>query len=203
MAEIAKEFQLGSDFPRIDYPTWQKQVEVELKGAPFARRMISSTYEGISLQPIYTEEIYATARDPMGLPGYPPFLRGAQPLGNVAAGWDIRQEHAHPDPAIANAQIIEDLNGGVTSIDLRLDGATSQGLDADDPRASDLTGRDGVSVSCVADIERLAKGVRLDVAGFYFDPGQPFCRSRASMSPPRGTPAFRPATCSAVSTPIR
>ena len=73
MAEIAKEFQLGSDFPRIDYPTWQKQVEVELKGAPFARRMISSTYEGISLQPIYTEEIYATARDPVGLPGYPPF----------------------------------------------------------------------------------------------------------------------------------
>ena len=174
MAAIAKKFQLGSDFPRIDYPTWQAEVETKLKGAPFAKRMVSHTYEGIDLQPIYTEEIYATAHDPAGLPGYPPFLRGAQPLGNVLAGWDIRQEHAHPDPAVANAQIAEDLNGGVTSIDLRLDGAASQGLDADDPRASDLTGRDGVSVSCVGDIDRLAHGVRLDVAGFHLDPGAAF-----------------------------
>jgi methylmalonyl-CoA mutase len=174
VAAIAKEFQLGSDFPRIDYPTWQEEVEAKLRGAPFAKRMISHTYEGIDLQPIYTEEIYATAHDPAGLPGYPPFLRGAQPLGNMLAGWDIRQEHAHPDQAVANAQIAEDLNGGVTSIDLRLDGAASQGLDADDPRASDLAGRDGVSVSCVADIERLAQGVRLDVAGFYLDPGAAF-----------------------------
>ena len=108
------------------------------------------------------------------MPGYPPFVRGAQPLGNTLAGWDIRQEHAHPDPAVANAQILEDLDGGVTSIDLRLDGAAMQGLDADDRRAAELTGRDGVSVSSVADIERLVQGVKLDIAGFHFDAGAAF-----------------------------
>ncbi len=174
MVAIAKEFQLGSDFPVIDQAAWQKQVEVELKGAPFAKRMITRGYEGIELQPLYTEEMFPTAADPAGLPGYQPFVRGAQPLGNRLAGWDIRQEQAHPDPAVANTQILEDLNGGVTSIDLRLDGAAAQGLDADDPRAGELTGRDGVSVSSAGDLQTLARGVHLDIAGFHFDAGAAF-----------------------------
>ena len=58
---IAKEFHLGSDFPKIDHATWRKEVEADLKGAPFAKRMISQTYEGIELQPLYTEETFPTA----------------------------------------------------------------------------------------------------------------------------------------------
>ena len=108
------------------------------------------------------------------MPGYPPFVRGAQPLGNALAGWDIRQEHAHPDPAVANAQILEDLDGGVTSIALRLDGAAMLGLDTDDTHAAELTGRDGVSLACVADVERLVQGVKLDIAGFHFVAGGAF-----------------------------
>ncbi len=174
MVAIAKEFRLGSDFPSIDRATWQREVEADLKGVPFAKRMISHSYEGIELQALYTEEVFPTANDPAGLPGYPPFVRGAHPLGNVLAGWDIRQAHAHPDPAVANAQILEDLNGGVTSIDLRLDGAVRHGLDADDPRAADLIGRDGVSISSVADMGRLAHGMKLGMAGFHFDAGAGF-----------------------------
>jgi methylmalonyl-CoA mutase len=49
---------------------------------------------------------------------------------------DVRQEHAHPDPAVANSHILEDLNGGDTSIDLRLDGAAMHGRDADNPHAA-------------------------------------------------------------------
>jgi methylmalonyl-CoA mutase len=171
---IAKEFRLAADFPTIDYAAWQKQVEIELKGAPFAKRMVSRLYEGIELQPLYTEEMFPTAGDPAGLPGYAPFVRGAQVLGNVLAGWDVRQEHAHPDPAVANSQILEDLNGGVSSIDLRFDGAGMHGFDADDQKAAELTGRDGVSVSSVADITRLTQGVKLDIAGFHLDAGAAF-----------------------------
>ena len=174
MVSIAKEFQLGSDFPKIDYAMWRKQVEADLKGAPFEKRMFSRSYEDIELQGLYTEEIFPTADDPGGLPGYPPFVRGARPLGKALAGWDVRQEHAHPNTAVANAEVIEDLDGGVTSIELRLDGAAMQGLDADDRRAADLTGRDGVSVSSVADIERLVQGVKLNIAGFHFDSGAAF-----------------------------
>ena len=161
MVAIAKEFHLGSDFPTIDHATWQKQVERISKArrspngwsptSTKASNCSRSTPRRCFRQPAIRPDCRATQ----------PFMRGAQPLGNVLTGWDIRQEHAHPDPAVANAQILEDLNGGVTSIDLRLDGAARHGLDADDPRAVELTGRDGVSISSVADIGRLAHGVKL------------------------------------------
>jgi methylmalonyl-CoA mutase len=171
---IAKELQFKSDFPKIDEPTWQHLAEKELKGAPFAKRMVTRTYDGIDLQPFYNETSFATGQDPAGLPGYAPFTRGTQPLGNLLAGWDIRQENAHPDPAIANTQILEDLGDGVVSVDLRLDGAGSHGLDADDPLAAGLTGRGGVSLSCGVDFEHLIAGVKLDIAGLFFDVGGAF-----------------------------
>jgi methylmalonyl-CoA mutase len=173
MVALAKEFRLGSSFPRIDHAVWQQEVEADLS------RMVTRGYEGIDLQPLYTEATFPTATDPAGLPGFPPFLRGAQPLGNVLCGWDIRQEHAHPDPAVANAQILDDLNGGVTSIDLRLDAASRHGFDPDDPRAAGLVGRDGVSIASVADMNRLADHVRLSIAGFHFDAGAAFLPAAA------------------------
>jgi len=174
MVTIAKEFQLGSDFPTVDYATWRRQVEAELKGAPFEKRIFSRSYEGVELKGLYTEEIFPTADDPGGFPGQPPFVRGPRQPDRTVAGWDIRQEHGHPDPAVANAEIIEDLAGGVTSIELRLDDAASQGLDADDIIAAELMGRNGVSVSSAADIERLVRDVKLDVAGFHIDAGAAF-----------------------------
>ncbi len=174
MISIEKEFQPGSDFPTINHASWVELVETEIKDAPFARRMTSHLYEGIALEPLFTEESFPTADDPSGFPGSPPYTRGARSLGTMLVGWDIRQEHAHPDPAVANAQILEDLSEGVTSIDLRLDGAGVMGLDADDPDAAAVTGRDGVSLSCGADFDRLLAGVKLGIAGFYFDPGGAF-----------------------------
>ena len=132
---IAKEFTLGNDFPKIDYATWRKAVEAELKGGPFDKKMVSHTYEGIDLQPIYTEEIFPTSGDPFGVPGFPPFVRGSRVLGNSLTGWDIRQEHAAADPAEVNAQILDDLRNNVRSIVVRLDAASRAGYDVDDPIA--------------------------------------------------------------------
>jgi methylmalonyl-CoA mutase len=171
---IPKDFSTGSEFPKIDHATWVALVETEIKDAPFAKRMTSHLYEGIEIEPLFTEESFPTAGDPSGFPGGAPFARGGTLLGNTLNGWDIRQEQAHPDPATANAQILADLEEGVTSIDLRLDGAGSLGLDADDPMAASLTGREGVSLSCAADFDRLLAGVKLDIAGIHFEPGGAF-----------------------------
>ena len=176
---IAKEFSLGNDFPRIDYLTWRKAVEADLKGAPFEKKMVSRTYEGIDLQPIYTEEIFPTSGDPFGAPGFPPFVRGSQVLGNSLAGWNIRQEHAAPDPAEANAQILDDLRNNVSSIVLRLDAASSAGYDADDQNAADLSGRDGVIISAAADLQRALDQVHLDIAGVWLDAGGAFLPAAA------------------------
>src|SRR5690606_29637830 len=40
--------------------------------------------------------------------------------GRYPGGWDVRQRHAEPDPAAANAVILEDLRGGVTSVLLQI-----------------------------------------------------------------------------------
>ena len=176
---IAKEFSLGTDFPRIDYSTWRKDVEAMLKGAPFEKKMVSHTYEGIDLQPIYTEELWPTSGDPSGVPGFPPFVRGAQVLGNALTGWDIRQEHAAADPAEVNAQILDDLRNNVNSIVLRLDAAAAAGYDADDQHAADLSGRDGVIISTAADLQRALEQVHLDIAGVWLDSGGAFLPAAA------------------------
>ena len=176
---IAKEFALESDFPRIDYANWRKGVEGELKGIPFDKKMVSHTYEGIDLQPIYTEQVFPTSGDPMGVPGFSPFVRGSQVLGNSLTGWDIRQEHADPHPAEVNAQILDDLRNGVSSIVLRFDAASSACYDADDPHAAELSGREGVIISAAADLQRALDQVQLDIAGVWLDAGGVFLPAAA------------------------
>ncbi|CAH2600772.1 Methylmalonyl-CoA mutase [Rhodovastum atsumiense] len=176
---ITRHFQLGADFPEVSYADWRKAVEGDLKGAPFEKRMISRGYEGIELQPLYTEDIFPTREDPSGVPGHPPFARAASVLGNRLQGWDIRQEPDHPDPAQANAQILDDLAGGGTSVSLRLDAAAWHGLDADAPQAGQWFGRDGVAISTTADLAQVLDKIRLDVAGAWLHAGAAFLPAAA------------------------
>jgi methylmalonyl-CoA mutase len=140
---------LAADFPPADPAAWRELVEKTLKGADFAATLVSRTDDGIEVQPLYT-----TSAARPGLPGSPPYLRGATAAGHVAGGWDIRQLHDHPDPALANRAILEDLEQGVTSIVLRLDAAFAQG--EDEP--------DGILARDADGLDRVLDGVMLDLA---------------------------------------
>jgi methylmalonyl-CoA mutase len=100
----------------------------------------------------------------------------------VASGWDLRQEHAHPDLAITNKAIIDDLKGGVTSLLLRLDSAARGGLDADDRSAADLAGRDGLMVYHVNDLDRALAGVPLEKVGVALEAGAAFLPAAAMLA---------------------
>ena len=89
---IEKELKILDDFPPVGYETWKAQAQVDLEGVPFEMKMITHTYDGIDIQPIYTPESWPSANDPSGFPGSPPFTRGTGPLGYSVAGWDVRQE---------------------------------------------------------------------------------------------------------------
>src|SRR5215472_15689862 len=130
---LAPEFSLQDDFPPISYEAWRHLAEADLEGASFEQKLVTHTYEGIDIQPVYTRSDWPSERDPAGFPGLAPFTRGTRPLGNVETGWDLRQEHAHPDLSVTNQAILKDLRGGVTSLLLRLDSAARNGLDPDDP----------------------------------------------------------------------
>jgi methylmalonyl-CoA mutase len=178
---LAPEFTLGDDFPPASYAEWRKLAEADLGGASFEQKLVTHTYEGIDIQPIYARRDRPGDDDPDGFPGLPPFVRGARPLGAVQTGWDLRQEHAHPDLGVTNQAILEDVHGGVTSLLLRLDVAARNGLDPDDPAAAELAGRDGIMAYHVVDLDRALAGVPLDQIGVTLEAGAAYIPAAAML----------------------
>lgn len=115
------ELELREAFPPADLKAWRALVETDLAGAPFDKKLVSHTYEGIRVQPLYTAADWDGSGDPSGFSGAMPMTRGARVLGQRALGWDLCQERAEPDLAMANRAILEDLEGGVNTVLLQLD----------------------------------------------------------------------------------
>ena len=110
-----QDLSLGSEFPRPSPQEWRALVERVLDGASFERRLVSRTYDGRTVQPLYTAAD-APPPDAAGVPGIGPFTRGRTAGRRVVDGWDIRQRHEGPDPAAVNTAILEDLGGGASSV---------------------------------------------------------------------------------------
>ncbi|MSO96605.1 MAG: methylmalonyl-CoA mutase [Rhodospirillaceae bacterium] len=147
---------LAADFPAASDEAWLKLIDKVLGGAPFEKKLVSRTYDGIAIKPLYTKADWKDD-DAAGLPGGAPYTRGSSALGRSQMGWDIRQVHGHPDPEIANAQILEDLEGGATSIVLK----------------TDPSGENGVAVRSLKDFDAALKGVYLDLAPIVLEPTGP------------------------------
>lgn len=175
------EFSIRDDFPPVEYEAWRALAEEDLKGAPFDHKLVTHTYEGIDIHPLYTRRDQPPTPDASGFPGLPPFVRGSQPLGAVRLGWDLRQEHAHPDLAVSNRAILEDLQGGANSLLLRLDFAARSGLDPDDQAAGELAGRDGLMAYHVNDLESLLAGVHLQMVATTLEAGAAFLPASALL----------------------
>jgi methylmalonyl-CoA mutase len=179
---LAPEFTLRDDFPPVSYDDWRPLAEADLQGASFEQKLVTHTYEGLDIQPVYTRRDRPGEGDPDGFPGLPPFVRGARPLGAVATGWDLRQEHAHPDLSITNQAILDDLQGGVTSLLLRLDTAARSGRDPDDPAAAEVAGRDGLMIYHTDDLDRALAGVQLPLIGVTLEAGAAFLPAAAVLA---------------------
>ena len=69
------------EFKKPTYEQWQAEVEKALKGGDFHKKMFTKTYEGITLQPIYTPALHGE-KIPKGVyPGAGEFLRGTKASG--------------------------------------------------------------------------------------------------------------------------
>lgn len=123
------ELALMEGFSVPERAQWLALVEKALKGADFERRLVARTADGLRIAPLY-----GRAEAPRGLagqqPGAAPYLRGATAT-TVIPQWDIRQLHAETDAAAANAAILEDLEGGATSLKLLIAGPGRIGLSPD------------------------------------------------------------------------
>jgi methylmalonyl-CoA mutase len=105
---------LFAEFPASTPADWRKAAEEFLAGAPFEKKLITRTPEGIDLQPIYTQE--DTARLAEMWPGLPPYVRGSDALGSRVDGWHICQEPGDSDPTAFNTALLHDLQRGQNAV---------------------------------------------------------------------------------------
>ena len=114
---MSDDLSLAAEFPPTSEADWRKLVDAALKGAAFDKRLVSHTYDGLRVEPLYAR------------------ATGAQPVAGRSPGtaWTLMQRVDHPDPAAANAQALEDLENGANGLTLVFAGslnANGYGLDA-------------------------------------------------------------------------
>lgn len=158
---------LGDDFAPVDKTTWRAQIDKDLKGAPYDKRLVSVADQGMRIEPLYTQD----ERRPETLnewPGQGSLRRGAHPLGQSTRGWQRRQRHSARTPAKANADILRDLTRGIDAIALRFDDAVRSGQDDAHTDASDPN---GVAAHSAAALARTLDGVWLNGATVSLEAG--------------------------------
>jgi methylmalonyl-CoA mutase len=101
MAEESPDLPLAAEFPEATREQWLRLVDEVLKGASFDRKLVASTYDRLSIEPLYARA-------------------AAKPLAARSPGspWQVSQRIDHPDPAVANAEALHELDGGATGLSL-------------------------------------------------------------------------------------
>ncbi|AOS44863.1 Methylmalonyl-CoA mutase [Lacunisphaera limnophila] len=159
---------LFAEFPPPAPTDWRRLAEESLEGAPFDKKLVTRTPEGIDLQPIYTRADAGYAAGEW--PGLPPFGRGADALGARAQSWRVCQELPYGVPEEFNAALLMDLNRGQNAVNLIFDIATRLGLDPQEARPGEVGGC-GLSLATLDDLVRALRGVDLAAVPVYAPAG--------------------------------
>lgn len=86
---------------------WSEAVDKVLRGRPFDEVLVSTTLDDLDIRPLYT------AADSVSAPKFVPV--DAQRLER---GWDVRQQFSADDPDACGRAVLEELERGVTSVEL-------------------------------------------------------------------------------------
>jgi len=164
-----KNDKLFSDFKPSSYEEWKVEAEKLLKGAPFDKKMFTKTAEGIDLKPIYMREDL-----PSGdmFPESGSNLRGTNPAGYRDSSWIVSQDMYARTPKEFNEKILNALNLGQTGVEITLDKASSNSIDAD--LAQDQVGVGGLSISTKEDFDVALKDVATDCVNVNIYAGAAF-----------------------------
>jgi methylmalonyl-CoA mutase len=110
--------RLLTEFPAHTYEQWHAAAEALLKGASFEQKLVSKTYEDITIQPIYRREDIADLEHLKHFPGSASLVRGSHVDGFLKTGWEVSQELKANTPAELNVLIHEGLNGGQSELNI-------------------------------------------------------------------------------------
>lgn len=162
---------LREEFPPHTYDMWRKAAEDLLKGASFEKRLITPTYEGFDLQPIYNrKDVEDLPHMRERFPGIGAGIRGRNASGYRASAWLVSQELTASTPAELNGRIRHEISQGQTELNLWLDHAARSGRDPDS-EADAPVGVGGCSVATRSDFEAILEGVSLPPVSVYLRAG--------------------------------
>ena len=157
------------DSARAAYTHWRTAVEADLQGAPFDKKLVTRTFEGVSLQPLYTRLDADGLAQQAAQPGSAPFARGYSSSGYTAGAWEFSQEIGGAKAIDFNCALLSDLMRGQNSVALSPDRAALAGQDPDATSAK--VGVDGVSIADVTDLAAALKDVDLSALPVHIRAG--------------------------------
>jgi methylmalonyl-CoA mutase, N-terminal domain len=132
-------------------------------GSKKQREAKFTTVSGEPVEMLYTPEDIAGINylAEIGYPGEYPYTRGIHESMYRGRLWTMRQFAGFGTPEDTNARYHYLLSHGQTGLSVAFDLPTLMGRDCDDPTAEGEVGICGVSVSSLADMEILFKGISL------------------------------------------
>ena len=150
---------LLAEFPEHTYEQWHAAAEALLKGASFEKLLVSTTYEDITIQPIYRYEDIANLKPRRDFPGSGSLIRGSHAEGFLKAGWEVSQELKAASPAELNSMIHEGLSGGQSELNIAVGCGQAECC------------KGGVALHTVDDVKTALAGVAVDAVSTYWQTG--------------------------------
>ena len=140
----------------------EKRERAGMKGSP-EKPVPYETLSGLPVKPLYTPADLQgfDYEAKLGVPGEYPFTRGVYPTMYRGRLWTMRMFAGFGRPEDTNARFKYLLEQGQTGLSTAFDMPALMGYDADHPRARGEVGKEGVSISTLADMERLFEGIPL------------------------------------------
>ncbi|MFP5111485.1 methylmalonyl-CoA mutase family protein [Bacillaceae bacterium C204] len=160
------ESKMFEDFSTPTFQQWREVAEKTLKGANFEENLVTNTYEGIRIQPLYRHEDIEKYPYLYTLPGDFPYLRGTDEIGNQHEPWKVCQELACSDPEEFNQAARNDLEKGQTMLHLVVDEKRWN-----DPLDQEKVNSRGGSIASLQDFHKAFQNINLEEVPIYIEPG--------------------------------
>jgi len=135
---------------------WREEVHAKSVAKSPERRAHFTTSSGVAVDPVY-----GGAADG-GMPGVYPYTRGIRPSMFRGQLWTMRQYAGFTSARETNTRFQVLLQSGQTGLSTAFDLPTQIGYDSDHPLAKSETGRVGVPINSLYDVELLFAGIPLE-----------------------------------------
>jgi len=150
--------------PKQHLKRWKETTLANVLNRFPERRKTFKTASEIELNRLYTplDTDVSDYSEKLGFPGEYPFTRGVQPTMYRGRFWTMRQYAGFATAEETNKRYRYLLDQGQTGLSMAFDLPTQIGYDSDHPLSTGETGKVGVAIDTLADMETVFQGIPLD-----------------------------------------